>query len=103
MSNIFNAQKQAQQRRNQKAAQEVICLDSDSDDENSMKYQRVCHRTMSNHDIHEAESIRVLIRLRPEEKNEIQKYGAPCAKATGVDEKAIAISSNYKFKALVLK
>ena len=52
------------------------------------------HRTMSNHDIHEAESIRVLIRLRPEEKNEIQKYGAPCAEATGVDEKAIAISSN---------
>ena len=44
MSNIFNAQKQAQQRRNQKAAQEVICLDSDSDDsnsdsENSMAYQ----------------------------------------------------------------
>jgi len=43
MSNIFNTQKQAQQRRNQKAAQEVICLDSDSDDsnsdsENSMKY-----------------------------------------------------------------
>ena len=40
LGKIIDAQKEAQQRRNQKAAQEVICLDSDSDDsENSMKYQ----------------------------------------------------------------
>ena len=46
----------------------------------------------SHHDIAGAESIRVLVRLRPEEKNEKRKYGAPCAAVAG--NEGISLSSN---------
>jgi hypothetical protein len=49
---------------------------------------------MSTNSLCGGESVRVLIRLRPEEKNEKKLYGLPCAAIAGNEGTAISLSSN---------
>ena len=40
------------------------------------------------------EAIRVFVRLRPEQKNEVKLYGAPCVAIAGHGNNAIQLSAN---------